>query len=41
MCFFGFAGAILGEQPNRGNLRGSFQSEPESECDFSEAQQAG
>lgn len=40
-CYWRFAGTILGEQLNRGNLRGSFQSEPKSERDFSEAQQAG
>lgn len=34
-------GAVLGEQPDWGNLRDSFQSDPKSERGVSETQQAG
>lgn len=35
------SGTVLGEQPDWGNLRDSFQSDPKSERSFSETQQAG
>lgn len=35
------SGAVSGKQPDWGNLRDSFQSDQQSECRFSEAQQAG